>query len=250
MSLPSDAPGRVILVAHGQPSSPARPEGALAALAGQVQQLLPKLSISSATLAAPGTFEATCDASGERAVIYPCFMSAGWFTGKVLPKRLGSRPFPILPPLGLEPALPGLVAGFLRSHMAQTGLVAEQTAILLAAHGSARGDKAAAATRAFAAALSTQIQLRALQPGYVEQAPFVADTARALSQPTLCLPFFAQTGDHVRQDITTALQETRFDGELLPVIGELPGIPALIAQALRDWFAQKYPCANTPGAAI
>jgi sirohydrochlorin ferrochelatase len=66
----------------------------------------------------------------------------------------------------------------------------------------------------------------------VEQAPGIDTIARTLPRQTLCLPFFAQAGDHVREDIPEALNSAAFAGQVLPVVGALPGTPALIASAI------------------
>ena len=48
----------------------------------------------------------------------------------------------------------------------------------------------------------------------------------------MCLPFFAQQGDHVRNDIAGALKDSQFPGDLLPVVGLLPGIPQMIGHGI------------------
>ena len=232
MTEQSDRAKRAILVAHGQPSDPMPAEAALRMLARRIQNHLPEYQVVSATLAAPDVLEQVCDAGHGPAVIYPCFMSQGWFTGKVLPQRLGPREIPVLSPLGLDPKLPRLVAGYLQEQMALRGLVAADTELVLAAHGSARGDRAAASARSFATALHRLLPLRAINCCFVEQSPFVEEVAGRAIHPTFCLPFFAQEGDHVRNDITGALGNRNYPGDLLPVVGELPGIARLIADAI------------------
>jgi len=227
-------PTRAILVAHGQPSAPEPAEKALQQLAGYVQEHLPECEVVSATLAMPGRLETVCDTPGGPAVIYPCLMSKGFFTSRVLPQRLGDRDLPVLSPMGLDPALPGLVAKYLETRAAAAGYSLSETGLLLAAHGSARGNRSAEATRTFATALAALIPLREIRLCFVEQSPFVAETAADFAAPSLCLPFFALEGDHVRDDIRSTLQDLDYSGAFLPVIGELPGIGQLIATAIRQ----------------
>lgn len=234
MTTPRNRPTRAILVAHGQPSAPAPAEDALKLRAEDVQAHLPDVEVLSATLAMPGRFEAVCDAAGGQAVIYPFLMSQGYFTSKVLPQRLGARDIPVLPPLGVDPALPGLVAQYLEAHTAAAGQALSETGLLLAAHGSARGNRSAEATGRFADALAALIPLREIRQCFVEQSPFVADAAADFASPSLCLPFFAQEGDHVRDDLRATLKDMDYAGEFLRVTGELPGIGRLIATAIRN----------------
>lgn len=218
-----------ILTSHGQPSAPEPPERALAALAAEVAVHLPSWDIRSATLANPGRLDAVM---ADGAIIYPFFMARGWFTAKVLPERLSGRDYTMACPFGLDPSLPGLTAAALQDAQREAGWVDAPLSVLLAAHGSARGPKAAEAAEAFATHLRALLPGAQISPAFVEQAPGIDTVARTLPRRTLCLPFFAQAGDHVREDIPEALNSAAFAGQVLPVVGALPGTPALIAKAI------------------
>lgn len=221
----------VVITAHGQPSDPAPAEADLAHVASSVAAHLPGWDIRSATLATPGKLEATVTPG---ALIYPFFMSQGWFTAKVLPKRLSGRECHILPPFGFDPQLPALAAQAIAQAASERSWPQADLHLLLAAHGSARGPRAAEAAEAFASALRSMLPGAMVTLGYVEQAPRIAKAAQDLPRYSLCLPFFAQTGDHVKQDIPESLSIAKFQGGLLPVTGALPGVSKLIAAALRD----------------
>lgn len=226
----SDRRKTAVITAHGQPSAPAPPEADLAALARGVAAHLPGWDVRSATLSTPGLLEATVPPG---AVVYPFFMARGWFTAKVLPERLAATPCRFAPPFGLDAALPQLAAQAVRQAAKQQGwALAEGLHLLLAAHGSARGPKAAEAAEDFARRLRPHLPGVTLATGFIEQAPRLEDAARALPARALCLPFFAQAGDHVRADIPEALAAAAFSGPLLPVAGALPGVPQLIAAAI------------------
>ncbi|AUQ66016.1 CbiX/SirB N-terminal domain-containing protein [Phaeobacter inhibens] len=223
-----------IITAHGQPSDPAPQERALAELADAVASLMPEWDIRSATLAMSDRLE---QVTPEGALIYPFFMANGWFTSSVLPRRLQGHNVHLLPPFGLDPSLPDLACDALALACAARGWSLSQTRILLAAHGSARGPKAAEAAETFAAAMRDRLPGTTLATGYVEEDPRIAETARVFedttpAQPSLCLPFFAQAGEHVRDDIPDALADAGFGGDTLPVLGALPQVPQLIANAL------------------
>jgi len=233
-STASSAAKTVVIVAHGQPSAPEPPEHALAQLAAQVARFLPGWEVRSATLAQPDRLETVMR---KGALVYPFFMADGWFTTKVLPQRLTAIDHRQLPPFGQDPALPEFVASMVQQALAAQTATAEnhsaQDSLLLAAHGSARGPKAAAATERFATALRPLLPDLELVTSYIEQDPYLSDIAERMPPQSLCLPFFAQSGDHVTQDIPAALAKAKFQGRLLPALGTAPQIAQLIAKAIR-----------------
>jgi len=229
----TDAPAlSALIVSHGQPSDPEPPEAALAALAGRVQTHMPGRAVGSATLAAPGTLEVALERLAPGGAIYPFFMADGIFVRKTLPARLGGHSARVLAPLGRDPNLSALAARHLVAECAARGWRPEEASLLIAAHGSARGPRAAAAARDFGAALTALWPGSAPLFGFVEEAPTLAEAARDLPGRTLCLPFFAAEGGHYREDVPEALEAARFAGALLPPLGQHPGVPALIAAAL------------------
>ena len=224
-----------LITAHGQPSSPQPPEAALARLAVQVQDRLPDWQIRSATLSTPGRFEAELS---EGAVIFPFFMARGWFTSRVLPQRLGDTPHQRACPFGLDPALPALVAKAIDREISQRGWENHPFDLLLAAHGSARGPKAAEAANDFATSLRPLLPRARITTGFVEQAPTIETAARTLGDHALCLPFFAQSGDHSRTDIPVSLKAAGYTDPQLPVTGALPGVATLIANSIASFSKQ------------
>ena len=222
----------VILVAHGQPSAPEPAEETLAGLGRRVQAHLPDHQVQTATLATANRLEEICRDAGEGALIYPCFMARGYFTAQVLPKRLAGFQTRVLPPLGAEPTLPALVARFLHAETEARGWDMAETELLLAAHGSARGNKAAEAAFDFIALLSPLLPNAQIRAGFVEQDPRVQAQAEEASAPALCLPFFAGRAGHVDDDLPEALVEAGFSGPILDPIGIDVEVPRIIAEAL------------------
>ena len=210
-------------MAHGQPSSPAPPEAALAKLAEHVAGHLPGWRVRSATMAAPGRLEDEAAALADGALVYPFFMAGGYFVTGVLPGRIDSGRLRMLDPLGLEPGLPAVAAAALGAGPRQ---------VVLAAHGSARGKAAGEAAWSFAERLARLMPQTAISVGFVEQAPSVAEAAGGLDSDALCLPWLAFPGGHFQQDVPQALAEAGFSGRLLPVLGLAEGVPALIAASL------------------
>lgn len=222
-----------LIVAHGQPSNPEPAERALALLTARVQDCMPEIQISSATMANGKHLEETLTNLSRNGVIYPLFMANGWFVKTALRKRLGDKAYHVLPPLGLDPNLPDLADGLIRNALEDHGLQVEQTQLLIAAHGSAHGQAAADSAHAFAEALAERLPLAKVGTGFVEQAPFLPDLSQSIAAPCLCLPFFAMDGDHMKDDVRQGLIDAGFAGQILPALGLGDGIPELIAAALR-----------------
>jgi sirohydrochlorin ferrochelatase len=221
-----------LIVAHGQPSAPLPAEAALARLALRVGALAPGLRVTSATMAEPGALERALAQAARPPVIFPMFMSDGWFTARALPARLKGAAAAVLPPLGRADGLPALADALIARETAARGWATERVTLVLAAHGSARNPEPARAARDFAAALAGLIPLAAIRIGFVEEAPALAEAAAGAAMPALCLPFFACAGGHVREDVPEALAEAGFAGPLLPALGEDPAVAGLIAAAL------------------
>ena len=228
---------QAIIVAHGQPSDPDPAEASLARFAAQVDALTQEVSVHSATLAAPGRLEAVMDELPSDAVIYPLFMAKGWFVTSALPKRVGNRGLRILDPLGIDPELPTLVTSALRKTLVAKQWDAEDTDLVIAAHGSGRSRNPSAVTLEFAEKLGGMLPFNSLKVGFVEEPPSIAEAATGAGAQALCLPFFACTGGHVLEDVPQELERAGFRGTVLPVVGELPPIQRQIARKLDAAFA-------------
>jgi len=224
---------KAIIVSHGQPSDPDPAEAELAQFAARVAADLPDWQLRAATLAKPGALDAALAESGPAPLIYPFFMTAGWFTGDALRKRLITAPeAQLLPPFGSDPALPALTADLLRNVIADQDWEIATTRLFLAAHGSGRSPNAARDTQIFAAALAQSLPLQEIRVGFIEQPPFLADQAFDLGERSICLPFFVARGGHVIDDIPEALDLATFRGLRLDPIGCAAAAPALVARAL------------------
>ncbi|MEZ5715043.1 MAG: hypothetical protein R3D85_07660 [Paracoccaceae bacterium] len=135
---------QAILVSHGSPSDPDGQQAQIARLAGRVARLLPGWRVRGATLAAKGAFE-TAMAQLANPLICPLFMAPGWFVDSLIPARLGDAPARLLPPLGIDPRLPGLVRDEAGAALTAQGLSATDTTLVIAAHGSPSHRQSAAA---------------------------------------------------------------------------------------------------------
>lgn len=219
-----------LIVAHGQPSAPVEAEQALARFRDQVALHMQGAQFGAATLAATGSLETQLNKLRPNAPVYPLFMSNGWFVKTNLAGRLRNAPVDVMAPFGMDPNLPKLAAEALRPQPALS-----QGPLLLVAHGSASGRAGPAqATERFASLLSKELDDHEVQVGYIEQAPHISDVARQTANAALCLPFFAMEGAHLRDDVSAALGQAGFSGELLPPVSHLPGMPRRIANVILE----------------
>lgn len=231
---PLSRPRDALIVAHGAPADPAPQEVVLQALAAATAPHLPQgWRIRGATLAADGALEAALDGM-EAPLVYPFFMAEGFFTGTLLPRRLrdaGATTAHQVAPFGVDPSLPALMARVALEAAVEAGLTPATSALLVAAHGSKVSRTSADSTHAMVEHLRALTGYGRILAGFVEEAPFLADQARALGSG-ICLPFFALEAGHVVGDIPEAMEEAGFDGPILPPIGQHRDVPALIAAAL------------------
>lgn len=224
-----------IIVSHGQPSDPEPAEDDLLSFATRVAGHLPDWHVGAATLAKPGALDAALAEAGPAPVVYPLFMTEGWFTGENLRNRLGNAPGAnILRPLGVSPDLPALAADLLGDEISRAGWTPGETRLFLAAHGSGRSRNSARDTLAFAEALARHVTLAEIRVGFVEEPPHLAVVAAGLGPKSICLPFFAAAGGHVTDDIPEALDSTGFTGLRLEPLGCAPAVPGLVARAIAE----------------
>lgn len=223
-----------LIVAHGQPSVPVPPELWLQGFAAAVNKHLPDWHIRAATLAMPNALERQVTEIPSDSPIFPMFMADGFFVGRMLPKRLNGAPLTILPPLGFHPDLPDIAADGVKEALSQRGWNESESHLLLAAHGSAKGPKAAESAYAFRDALSKRFESLPITVGFVEETPFMADAAKDVPSQTLCLPFFALEGNHCREDIPEAFEDAQYLGDLLPPLGTWDETAKMVAQTLES----------------
>lgn len=150
----------------------------------------------------------------------------------VLPPNRGMRNAQILPPFGLDPGILPLALQVLAEALAKHGLRAVDTGLLVAAHGSFKSPAPAAVARRLARAIIAEFPFAQMRTAFIDQAPRIADFARGLPTPTLCLPLFAAAGGHVEEDLPAALAEAEVSGHILAPLGLAEGAPALVAAAL------------------
>ena len=211
-----------LIVAHGQPSDPGPAARALEALAARVMALLPGWQVGAATLAEPGALAGAVAGRGP-GVVFPMFMTGGWFTKVQIPAKLaeaGASGWTVLEPFGCDPGVHDLCVALVREAGADQ--------VILAAHGSFKSAVPSDIARHVGARIAAETGAQ-VAAGFIDQEPQLS-TLRGFGG--VCLPFFAAEGGHVSEDIPKALAEAGFQGRILPPVGLDARVPAIIAAAL------------------
>lgn len=233
-----------VIVAHGSPSEPEDLDLAAKRLAERVQSHTPGWRVAGATLACEGSLEAAFDNPPEQgALVYPFFMSAGWFVKTQLRKKVGkatSSQVAYMTPFGLDSRVPRLCVEAASQALRQGGQAPENSSLLLAAHGSRSGHAAARAAGCVASLIRRISTFQEIRVGFVEESPTITQAAEGLGgSAAVCLPLFAMTAGHVLQDIPEQLAEAGFEGPILPPVGEHPAVARVIGEAIMGAMARQ-----------
>jgi sirohydrochlorin ferrochelatase len=196
----------VLIVAHG--------DGGEARLNGNVQHLSQQLAkrldlpVDWGILKEPETFDAAHRRLGHAAnghvLVFPFFMSDGYFVRVKMPKILTDHGFADverLTPFGMLDPLVDLIEHRLRSLASLSGgLVPSDLPTLLVAHGSRSGEPASRQRAEAVAATLTARGLGTIHLAFIEEPPSVADQLEAID-PRVVIGFFASEGTHALDDV-------------------------------------------------
>lgn len=234
-----------VIVAHGSPSVPVPLDLWVKVLALKVAARTPHLHVGGATLGFPKSLETELAKAppGEPIVLYPFFMSDGWFTKVEMMRRAKAataNPLVSVPAFGLDPGVAGLCVRTVSDEMVRHGEQPDRSVLVLAAHGSMKNPASANAARDIQSRIVAARAFGEVRLGFVEEPPTIAEAADGLTgRLSVCLPLFATRGGHVTGDIPDQLAEARFTGRILDPIGERADVHTIIAGALSQTvFAQ------------
>lgn len=191
----------------------------------------------------PGIAQALGRLAGLEVLVYPLFMTDGYFLGIARDQLrrvaeaggAGLRTLTMLPALGLDPALADVIAGRAAAAAEAAGFDPRRTGVVLVAHGSARERASSAATEALAGRLRARRRLGDVATAYLEQAPSLAEALSGLNGPAVIVGLFTGDGLHGLLDLSRTIgdlgrPETLFAGNVgtWPEIAELvvAGLPA------------------------
>lgn len=198
----------VVLVAHGERGG----RGGNALLTAHAERVARDLGgglTFAGVLSGTPAFEdalGAAQATGAREIlIYPFFMSDGYFVRTVVPQRIEkcglTRASRLLDPrLGLDPGLPALIHARGRAECAAAGWLAGSSRLLIVGHGSSKLDASARATRMAAAAVAKLGEFAAVETAFLEEPPWLAD-ALTDPRPSVITGFLSGEGLHGHEDI-------------------------------------------------
>jgi sirohydrochlorin ferrochelatase len=203
----------VVLAAHGDRGSAER-NAVLRTHAARLRETARFGAISCGVLnGEPALADALRDAEcagPDLILVYPFFMSGGYFVEKVLPERIAEarmgRPHQVLKPLGLDPALPGLLLRRSLETARKAGFAPGETRLLIAAHGSKIGRAPAETAEAIAQAIRANSPFRGVGTAYIEEPPFIRDELQSTALPAVVAGLFSGDGMHGHDDVGEAMK--------------------------------------------
>lgn len=190
----------------------------------------------------PTLTDTLVDLSPGPVVVYPLFMSDGYFVRRAIPgaiaavpaeNRTGDRPVAITTPFGLSPYLPGLVVQLARETATGCGHSPRDCRVLLVAHGSKHDSASRQATLRLAGSLDRTESFAGIGQCFLEEVPFVDDRIAALQGPVIVVGLFAGEGMHGAVDLPGAVRNSgRNDIFLAMPLARAPGLLEVIQEDL------------------
>lgn len=243
MRSPSDQSGSgtigIVIVGHGERGGHADNQ-VLLMLRERVAAETGVPAVDAGVLNGEPTLNQALGALAQRGVsqilLYPFFMSDGYFVRTALPERIArsgvTLPWRILPPLGLDPAMPALIVARAIAEAYAAEWVPLLTRLLIVGHGSSKSRASAEATELVADAVRNSGEFHLVETAFLEEPPFIAERISGDQRHTVVVGFFSAEGLHARDDIPAALAGThaRYTGP----IGADPAIAGIAASAIMD----------------
>lgn len=192
----------------------------------------------------PAIEDSAARVAGERLVVFPLFMSAGYFVETTLPGRLGltggsgqapTRQVAMLDPLPAIDGLAAFIGASARRTVNGAGVDAQSATLLLVAHGSTKGSASADAARDMARAIAASCGFRHVALAFLEEPPFVADQLRDLPGPLVVAGLFIGEGLHGGEDLSAALEACgRADAYAIPPLARDSAFADLICDHIQQ----------------
>ncbi len=175
--------------------------------------------------------------TADHILIYPLFMSEGYFLKTALPSQIASSdistPITMLPSLSSDPALPPLLYQKALETLRTTQWQIEETRLLIVGHGSSKNPASAQATRRQARNLITSSQFLGIETAFLEEEPFIEELLGHTKQlPTIIIGYFTGQGLHGKNDIEQAIETTGANAVYADSIGSAPEIKHIILAAV------------------
>jgi sirohydrochlorin ferrochelatase len=230
----------LLLAAHGERDTAAQNAGVVKLAAVLQAQNVATHVAYGFIRGQPTIGEAMRTFGARKVVVYPLFMSDGYFTRVKLAQLLdevrqcGSRqPVRTLAPLGVDPRLADVVIDVAERAAVGRGLRSSDVTLLLVAHGSTKDTASRSATLRLAETIDGTGRFAEVRYAFLEEAPSIATAVGDAWCPMIALGLFAGEGLHGGHDVPHLIAATgRTDIEFLGNVGSLPQISGLIAAAV------------------
>lgn len=183
-------------------------------------------------------------ANAEFVLVYPFFMSSGYFVERVRARVAAARPARqvlLHAPFGLDPTLPALLFDRCLEAAREAEFDPATARLLVIGHGSKFGRASADATNSAAAAIAQRGVFLKVKTAFLEEPPFLAEALSAERIPTVAAGFFAAEGMHGHDDVPEAIATADVPCIYTRPIGSHPGIAALIETAAIDAMREALP---------
>lgn len=188
----------------------------------------------------PSIGEAIDTFTASDIVVYPLFMSSGYFAGVRLKQlcadAVATRPelaIRILPPLGRESALAAVVADRADAAARRLGQASIGTTVVLMAHGSTQDQASYIATTELADRLRKLKRFSDVVAVFLEQPPTLTDVLSRQSGPVAVVGLFVGDGLHGGEDVARSIAALqRSDIVFAGNVGAWPEIADLVAAAV------------------
>jgi sirohydrochlorin ferrochelatase len=175
-------------------------------------------------------------AAADELLVYPVFMSDGYFVRQVLAQRVAAAgpSVRILAPLGLDPNLLPLMMGEALAAAARAAFDPGAARLLVVGHGSSSRPNGASAraTRRAAELLAAERAFAETGVAFLEEPPFLTGGLADSSRSTVVLGFFSGEGLHALEDVPAAIAEQAAKAVYTGPIGALPEVADIIARAI------------------
>jgi sirohydrochlorin ferrochelatase len=233
----ADAMGLVV-VAHGEQRQGAS-NRALLAHVDALRAKLPSLTLLAGVLnGSPELEDALAQAAAKqlrRLIVYPFFMSGGYYISSALPARIAASSFrgevTIMAPLGLDPCFADYVLAKSLAAAQAAGLAPEACHLLVTGHGSTSGDASARATAAIAERLKATAIFASTSFASIEQSPLCVELA-AQSRAVVVAGLFTGEDRHGWYDVPAAIEECGAEAVYTGPLGALDDVVDVMVRAV------------------
>lgn len=192
---------------------------------------------------------ALAELSPGPAVIYPMFMSDGYFVLRRIPESIersgGARRIDVSTPLGLHPKLAEVITQLAGVTARSNSVAPERCRLMLVAHGSKHDPASRNATEKLAAEISVNNAFAGVEVAFLEEDPFLEDRIATIAGPAIAFGLFASEGMHGAADLPNAVDACgRHDVYLAPPLSRSSLLLDLVCHDLSGQAERFFPAAQ------